>query len=188
MSEINVENIVASATIGRKFDLDEVHSILDGSEYNPEKFRGVIYRVRVNDLRTSVLIFRSGKMVCTGATVVGQIYDTIKYLMGYLEENGLDVLDTPEVNVQNIVATTDMKHTLNLNSVAISLGLERIEYEPEQFPGLVYRMDEPKLVMLFFGSGKVVCTGGKTLDDIEKGIDKVSKELIKTGFLPEENN
>jgi len=89
--------------------------------------------------------------------------------------------------VQNIVATTDLGHPLNLNSVAISLGLERIEYEPEQFPGLVFRMEEPRLVMLFFGSGKVVCTGGKRIEDIHKGIEKISLELIRTGFLPERN-
>ncbi len=187
MAEIKVENVVASATLGESFDLDEVHEILEGSEYDPEKFRGVIYRIRTEDLGTSVLIFRSGKMVCTGATEVDEIYRTVEYLKKILSKHDLAVLDVPIVEVQNIVATTDLGHTLNLNSVAISLGLERIEYEPEQFPGLVFRMSEPKLVMLFFGSGKVVCTGGKTIDDIKEGVDKVSKELIKTGFLPEKN-
>ncbi len=185
MAEIKVENVVASATLGESFDLDEVHRILDGSEYDPEKFRGVIFRIRTEELGTSVLIFRSGKMVCTGATEVPEIYRTVDYLKEILTENGLSVLDVPLVEVQNIVATTDLGHTLNLNSVAISLGLERIEYEPEQFPGLVFRMAEPKLVMLFFGSGKVVCTGGKTIEDIKEGVEKVSLELIKTGFLPE---
>ncbi|MFO8110368.1 MAG: TATA-box-binding protein [Thermoplasmata archaeon] len=187
MAEINVENVVASATLGESFDLDEVHEILETSEYDPEKFRGVIYRVRDRGLKTSVLIFRSGKMVCTGATKVEQIHRTVAYLKEVLSEEDQAVLDEPEVTVQNIVATTDLGHPLNLNSVAISLGLERIEYEPEQFPGLVYRMDEPRLVMLFFGSGKVVCTGGKKIEDIRKGIEKISLELIRTGFLPEKN-
>ncbi len=187
MADINVENVVASATLGKSFDLDEVHEILEGSEYDPEKFRGVIYRVRTPELRTSVLIFRSGKMVCTGATKVDEIYSTVDYLKEILMEHELLVLEKPEVQVQNIVATTDLGHPLNLNSVAISLGLERIEYEPEQFPGLVFRMDDPRLVMLFFGSGKVVCTGGKKIEDIEKGIEKISLELIRTGFLPEDS-
>ncbi|MFW5904296.1 MAG: TATA-box-binding protein [Candidatus Saliniplasma sp.] len=188
MFDIEVQNIVASVTLGKSFDLDEICEILDGAEYEPEKFRGVIFKLRKPGIRTSVLIFGSGKMVCTGAKYEKEIYGTVEYLKGTLEDNGIDVLDEPDIQIQNIVATTDLEGTLNLTSLAISLGLEKTEYEPEQFPGLVYRMNDPKLVMLFFGSGKVVCTGGKNLDDIKKGVEKVHKELIKTGLLYEKNN
>jgi len=185
--KIDVQNIVASVILGNSFDLDEVVELLDGSEYEPEKFRGVIYKLREKEFRTSVLIFGSGKMVCTGAKREEQIYKTVDYLKTILEENNIEVLEQPDIEIQNIVATTDLGDTLNLSSIAISLGLERTEYEPEQFPGLVYRMSDPKLVMLFFGSGKVVCTGGKNIGDIERGINIVYKELTKTGFLLEKN-
>ncbi len=190
MFDIEVQNVVSSATLGESFDLEEVHDTLIGSEYNPEKFRGVIFKLsdNVTGLDTSVLIFGSGKMVCTGALEEEDIEETIDYLKDHLSEEGIDVLDDVKFEVQNIVATTNLDTTLNLSAMAISLGLEKIEYEPEQFPGLVYRMNEPDLVLLFFGSGKVVCTGGKELDDIENGVEKVSKELINTGFLPEKNN
>ncbi|MFO7793086.1 MAG: TATA-box-binding protein [Candidatus Saliniplasma sp.] len=185
MFDIEVQNIVASVTLGEFFDLDEIVSFLDGAEYEPEKFRGVIYKLKDKGIRTSVLIFGSGKMVCTGAKYEDEIYETVDYLKKTLEENDVEVLNEPDIQIQNMVATTDLGDTLNLNSIAISLGLERIEYEPEQFPGLVYRMKKPKLVMLFFGSGKIVCTGGKNIEDIEKGIEKVYEELTKTGFLRE---
>jgi len=179
---------VASVTLGKSFDLDEICRILDGAEYEPEKFRGVIYKIRKPGIRTSVLLFGSGKMVCTGAKVEDEIHGTVEHIKKTLEENNIEVLAKPDVKIQNIVATTDLGGTLNLTSIAISLGLERTEYEPEQFPGLVYRMTNPKLVMLFFGSGKVVCTGGKNIGDIEKGVEKVYEELTKTGFLHEKNN
>lgn len=185
MFDIEIQNIVASVTLGESFDLDEIVELLDGAEYEPEKFRGVIYKLKDKGIRTSVLIFGSGKMVCTGAKYEYEIYDTVDHLVEIFEQNGVKVLKEPDIKVQNMVATTDLGDTLNLNSMAISLGLERIEYEPEQFPGLVYRMRKPKLVMLFFGSGKVVCTGGQNLEDIETGIEKVHEELTKTGFLRE---
>ncbi|MDI6902958.1 MAG: TATA-box-binding protein, partial [Methanocellales archaeon] len=71
----------------------------------------------------------------------------------------------------------------NLNAIAIGLGLENIEYEPEQFPGLVYRIDEPNVVVLVFGSGKLVVTGGKTLYDCEKGVEVVRRQIESLGLL-----
>jgi len=185
MVKINVENMVASASLANSFDLDRVFRALDGSEYDPDKFKGVIFKIRRENLRTSVLLFSSGKIVCTGATVKNDIEKTVKLLKELLTDKDIEVKDDVGLKIQNIVGTTDLGHQLNLNSVAIAFGLEKIEYEPEQFPGLVYRMDEPKLVMLFFGSGKVVCTGGKNTEDMEKGVEKVRKELINTGFLPD---
>ena len=100
-----------------------------------------------------------------------------------LEKAGLPVVKSPTITVQNIVAVYDLKNDLNLNAIAITLGLERVEYEPEQFPGLVYRVADPKVVMLLFGSGKVVCTGAKKVEDIETGVDTLKKELRAAGLL-----
>ncbi len=185
MVKINVENMVASADLGESFDLNEVVNALKGAEYDPDKFKGVIFKIRREDLRTSVLIFSSGKIVCTGATVKEDIEKTIDLLKKLLSDDGLKVNDDVNLKIQNIVGTTDLGHNLNLGSLAIAFGLERIEYEPEQFPGLVYRMDEPKLVLLIFGSGKVVCTGGKDIEQMESGVEKIRKELTNTGFLPD---
>ena len=94
---------------------------------------------------------------------------------------GLD--SEPKITVQNIVASSDLGQKINLSVIAITLGLERVEYEPEQFPGLVYRLDEPKTVILLFSSGKLVCTGAKKPEDGEAAVDKISEELKAAGLL-----
>ncbi|HJK27144.1 MAG TPA: TATA-box-binding protein, partial [Methanocorpusculum sp.] len=58
-----------------------------------------------------------------------------------------------------------------------TLSLEAIEYEPEQFPGLVYRIKDPKIVALLFSSGKIILTGGKNLDDVRRGLDFLEERL-----------
>ena len=88
-----------------------------------------------------------------------------------------------EIVVQNMVATADLGGDLNLNEVAVGLGLENVEYEPEQFPGLVYRLNDPKVALLLFGSGKIVCAGARKTEDISIAVEKLSKELTSLGLL-----
>ncbi|MBO5431976.1 TATA-box-binding protein, partial [Methanocorpusculum sp.] len=66
---------------------------------------------------------------------------------------------------------------INLNRVVAKLSLEAIEYEPEQFPGLVYRIKDPKIVALLFSSGKIILTGGKNLTDVKKGLDVLEASI-----------
>jgi len=94
-----------------------------------------------------------------------------------------DVNLSPEIHVQNIVASADLKTDLNLNAIALGLGLENIEYEPEQFPGLVYRIKVPKVVVLIFSSGKLVVTGGKSPEECEEGVKIVRVQLENLGLL-----
>jgi len=96
---------------------------------------------------------------------------------------GISVIDEPDVKVQNIVASADLGTDLNLNAIAVGLGLENVEYEPEQFPGLVYRLTDPRVVVLIFGSGKMVVTGGKSPEDAQKAVEKISKELKMLGLM-----
>jgi len=95
----------------------------------------------------------------------------------------IPVDDDPEITVQNIVSSADLGVDLNLNAIAIGLGLENIEYEPEQFPGLVYRLDEPEVVALLFGSGKLVVTGGTEPADAEAAVDVITERLADLGLL-----
>ncbi len=179
--DINVENVVASASAGAPLDLPKISMTLEDAEYVPEKFPGLIYRIK--DPKTALLLFSSGKLVCTGAKSVKMAEEVVCRVMGQIRELGIDVLERPEVHIQNIVATTDLKADLNLNSIAITLGLERVEYEPEQFPGLVYRVEKPKVVALLFGSGKIVCTGAKEIPDIDKALSQIVQELTEAGLL-----
>ncbi len=179
--KISIENIVASTTIADKLDLSRIALALDGSEYEPEQFPGLIYRL--HEPKTAVLIFRSGKVNCTGAKDLNAVHQTIDTILTKLRKAGIDVYEKPEIIVQNIVAVYDLGVDLNLTDIAMSLGLENVEYEPEQFPGLVYRVEEPKVVLLLFGSGKVVCTGAKKDEEILEAVNKLKKELEKIGYL-----
>ena len=85
--------------------------------------------------------------------------------------------DEPRVAITNIVCSYDIGKQINLNRVVVTLNLESIEYEPEQFPGLVYRIDEPKIVALIFSSGKIILTGGKNVEDVKRGLDFLEQKL-----------
>ena len=175
-STINVENVVASTKLAEAFDLHKIEAELEGAEYNKEKFPGLVYRVKAP--RAAFLIFTSGKVVCTGSKNIEDVRKVIITLAKRLKSIGFENIDLePEIHIQNIVASADLKSDLNLNAVALGLGLENIEYEPEQFPGLVYRIKVPKVVVLIFSSGKLVITGGKSPEDCVEGTQIVRMQL-----------
>lgn len=178
---IKIENVVASTAIGTTLDLPKITMQLEGADYNKERFPGVVYRTK--DPKTAALIFGSGKIVCTGAKSIADVDNGLKKVFQELRDMGVEVMDKPQITVQNIVASADLGTVLNLNAIAIGLGLENIEYEPEQFPGLVYRISEPKVVMLLFGSGKLVVTGGKKPADADAAVDRIVEELDGLGLL-----
>ena len=178
---IRIENVVASTSLGGELDLQAIALALDGAEYEPEQFPGLIYRLK--EPKTATLLFRSGKVVCTGAKSLEQVKTAIGKVSKQIEAAGIVLKTEPKIEVQNIVASSDLGAKINLNAIAISLGLEKVEYEPEQFPGLVYRLDVPKVVVLLFGSGKLVCTGAKKPEDVGAAVDKITEELKAAGLL-----
>ena len=179
--EVCVQNIVASVVTGESFDLNYISSKLEEAEYSPERFPGLIYKLK--EPKTALLVFTSGKLVCTGAKTVEMVHEAVDKVRKRFEEIGIKMNKDPEIKVQNIVATSDLKNDINLNSIAITLGLENVEYEPEQFPGLVYRIREPKAVALLFTPGKVVCTGTKNVEDIKIALEKIETELLNAGLI-----
>ena len=181
MAVIKIENVVASTSLGAELDLQAIALALDGAEYEPEQFPGLIYRLK--EPKTATLLFRSGKAVCTGGKSLEQVKIAIGKVAKQVEAAGIAVKKDPKIEVQNIVATSDFGSKINLNAIAMTLGLENVEYEPEQFPGLVYRLDSPKVVVLLFGSGKLVCTGARKPEDVEIAVDKITEELKAAGLL-----
>jgi len=178
---IKIENVVASTGIGTEINLKQATLALEGADYDPERFPGLVYRTK--DPKTAALIFRSGKIVCTGAKSIDEVHKGLENVFQSLRNIGIDVKGTPEIKVSNIVASADLHSVLNLNAIALGLGLENIEYEPEQFPGLVYRLSDPKVVVLLFGSGKLVITGGKKPEDAANAVDRIVKELKSVSLL-----
>jgi transcription initiation factor TFIID TATA-box-binding protein len=178
---LNTENVVASTDMGLELDLQTVAMDLAGADYDPDNFPGLVYRM--DDPKCASLIFRSGKVVCTGATSVEDVNRGISAVFDAFEDIGIDIERDNDVTVQNIVTSADLGASLNLNAIAIGLGLEQVEYEPEQFPGLVYRLEDPDVVILLFGSGKMVITGGKEEADAVEAVRVISDELDNLGLL-----
>ncbi|MBX8633187.1 MAG: TATA-box-binding protein [Candidatus Thermoplasmatota archaeon] len=181
MPNIKIENVVASTSLGEELDLQAIALALEGAEYEPEQFPGLIYRLK--EPKTATLLFRSGKVVCTGAKSLEEVKLAISKVSKQIEKAGIIIKIEPKIEVQNIVASSDLGQEINLNAIAISLGLEKVEYEPEQFPGLVYRLDSPKVVVLLFGSGKLVCTGARKPSDVGDAVQKIMIELQGAGLL-----
>lgn len=180
MVEINIQNIVASTAIAKELNLEKIAEALPSAKYNPNKFPGLIYHIEKP--KVAFLLFQSGRIVCTGAKTIEEVHEAIDIICKTLRNAGQSIIE-PEIEIQNIVASADFKTKINLSELSLSLGLENIEYEPEIFPGMVYRLEELNVVFLFFGSGKIVCTGARRREDIEKAIEIVTKELSSRGFL-----
>ncbi|MEK6849662.1 MAG: TATA-box-binding protein [Nanoarchaeota archaeon] len=174
--EIKVVNIVVSAKLGQDIPLEKMAATLSNTEYNPEQFPGLV--IRIKDPKTSALIFSSGNIVCTGARTIQMVNESIKKIIKSLEKINVKIKEFPEIKIQNIVASGSVGMDLNLNVLAMKL--ENTEYEPEQFPGLVYKLvGSHKAPFLLFSNGKVVCTGTKSEDEVHKVLDILIENLKK---------
>jgi transcription initiation factor TFIID TATA-box-binding protein len=174
---IKIENVVASSSLGVNIKLEKLVSSLDNIEYEPEQFPGLVLRLKKP--KAAALIFSSGKIVCTGAKSPKEAKSVVAKIVAKMNKIGIKVPKNYKVRMENIVASAKLDRELNLNNIAFNL--ENTEYEPEQFPGLVFRMDDPRVTFLLFGSGKIICTGGRTIEDVKRAIVKLDKKLRSLG-------
>ncbi len=170
---IRIQNVVAAATLNQRFDLNAIVKGFPGVEYNPKRFPGLVFRLKKP--KTAILIFSTGKMVCTGAKSEKKAKQAVKKVIKELKNSGIIIPGKPEIKVVNIVASANLFGRIELEDCAYSLG--RTMYEPEQFPGLIYRMDQPKVVFLLFSSGKIVCTGATKEGDVYEAVAILHKQL-----------
>ncbi|MBW3004720.1 TATA-box-binding protein [Candidatus Woesearchaeota archaeon] len=175
VKEIKVVNIVVSASLGQDIPLEKMAATLSNTEYNPEQFPGLV--IRIKEPKTSALIFSSGKIVCTGARSMDKVHESIKKIIKSLEKIKVKIKEVPEVKIQNIVAAGSVGMDLNLNMLA--MRLDNTEYEPEQFPGLVYKLPDQRATFLLFSNGKVVCTGTKSEEEVHRVLDILIENLKK---------
>jgi len=177
---VKVENVVVFATLGKDIPLDKISKELVGAEYTPEAFPGVIYRIP--EPKTAALIFSSGKIVCTGARSPELAKIAVEKVVNDMKQLQIDLPTEFHTGVENIVASTqiDAKEKLNLEHIAYNL--ENAEYEPEQFPGLVYRISDPRVAFLLFGTGKIICTGARKIEEIHVALQKFKVSLEALGI------
>ena len=172
---LKIENVVASTKLSDSLDLVSLAAQIPGAEYNKKRFPGVV--LRMQEPKIAALVFGSGKVVLTGAKSIPSLAEGLDALVKLMRDLKVEINDNPTYSIQNIVTSADLGSRINLNKIAMSLTLDKIEYEPEQFPGLVYRLDDPKVVVLLFGSGKLIITGGKVSDDAERAVNKIYQDL-----------
>ncbi len=172
--QIKIENVVASTDIKKIISLDKLLNVLENSEYEPEQFPGLVYRL--DEPRVATLIFRSGKIICVGARSPAMAKLALKKTVRNIKKIGIRFNeDTLKLKIENIVVAVNLGRDLNLDHLAFKL--ENSEYEPEQFPGLVYRIYDPKVAFLLFSSGRVVCAGAKSMDAVRQAVKKLEAQL-----------
>jgi len=176
---INIVNVVASATIDQKLDLNEITRTFPDVEYHPDQFPGLVFRLK--SPKTATLLFRTGKMVCTGSKSEEFARKAVKTVVQKLRKGGIKIKKDATVTIQNIVASINLGGKISLEQAARTLP--RSMYEPEQFPGLIHRMLEPKTVILLFASGKLVCTGGKTEKDVYRAVNNLHNMLEEKNLM-----
>ena len=176
--DYKIENVVATVVmeITEKIVLTKIARKFEDSEYNPERFPGLI--MRITDPKSTFLIFSTGKMVITGLRRADEASSGVKKVVKYIKKAGINV-SNPEITIQNIVASGDLHTYIDLNLAAILM--DNAMYEPEVFPGLIYRMKDPKTVFLIFSTGKIVCTGAKNKESVKEAVLKLNHVVRELG-------
>jgi transcription initiation factor TFIID TATA-box-binding protein len=183
---VKIENIVASATVKHRIELSSVVKAFPDAEYRPGRFPGLVFRLKKP--KTSTLIFSSGKMICTGAASENEARRALRKLVKVLKEGGILIGGKPEMKIVNVVATVNLGGSVDLLELYESeRGMRgKIVYEPEQFPGLIYRMEGPRVVFLIFSSGKLVCTGARREEDVYQAVMELHRKLEQKNLIHHE--
>lgn len=177
--DIHIQNIVASAALNQRISLKTIVEKFPHAEYSPRVFPGLVFRLKKP--KTATLIFETGKMVCTGAKSEKEAIQAVNKVVKELKTHGIQVLNKPAIKIQNIVASGALNGEIDLENVVYKL--KRVMYEPEQFPGAVFRMEEPKVVFLIFSAGKIVCVGAKKEQDVYDAVDKLQAILEERDLI-----
>jgi transcription initiation factor TFIID TATA-box-binding protein len=176
---VEIVNVVASATIDQTLDLNKIQKKFPDVEYHPEQFPGAVFRIK--SPKTATLLFRTGKMVCTGSKSEEMARKAVKTVVEKLRKGGIKIKKDADVTVQNIVSSINLGGKVHLEKAARTVP--RSMYEPEQFPGLIHRMVDPKTVILIFSSGKLVCTGAKTEKDVYRSVNNLHNLLEEKDLM-----
>ena len=178
-ADVSIVNVVASAITKPGFELKAIVVAFPHAVYRPEVFPGLCFRLKKP--KTATLIFTSGRMICTGATSVRQAKRAVHKVVRELKAKGIPVRGRPSIEIQNIVASVNLGGKVDQEKAVYIL--ERCMYEPEQFPGAIYRMADPRVVILIFASGKLVVTGAKTEEQVYEAVERLQGRLEEEGLI-----
>ncbi len=182
--KVAVRNVVASARFNHSIDLAAIVKAFPDVEYRPKVFPGLAFRLKKP--KSCTLIFSTGRMVCAGAKSEKEAGIAVRKVVRELKKEGIIIAGKPEITVQNMVASVDLGEvSIDVEEAVYAthrLG-KRIMYEPDQFPGAIYRMEDPEVVFLIFSTGKLVCVGAKREKDISMAVEKLVTILDENDVL-----
>jgi transcription initiation factor TFIID TATA-box-binding protein len=181
MANITVENIVASAKIADELDIHRIAEKVPGFMYDPTEFLGLT--LKLDKPNVAILLLPNGKVICTGAKKIEDIEYSLKEVVNKIKSIGVKTKTKTNMEIQNIVASFNLEKELNLSIISKALMLENTSYEPDQFPGLVYNMEDLGAILLIFSTGKIVCTGVKNFEDASKAIEIMKEKISSIGAL-----
>ncbi|MWV65661.1 TATA-box-binding protein C [Halorubrum sp. JWXQ-INN 858] len=172
-----IVNVVAAGKLGRELDVQTVAEDINAGvvKLSDETYSNRVVYLRREEGGPMVTLFRSGSYHVTGAKSAEEAEELKDWMVAMLRELGIEA--TATFAIKNVVMTADLGERVNLNALVIGLGLEKTEYEPEQFPGVVYRPPDIESVFLIFGSGKVVITGSPDVKTANEGFEAVTGRL-----------
>lgn len=173
---IRVQNIASTANLGVRLDLKKIALKCRNTEFNPRRFGAVIMRLR--EPRATALIFASGKICVTGVKSTHNATLACKKFHYIIERVGFKPKEFMDFKVQNIVGTADLGFPIRLEGLVYAHSAFA-SYEPELFPGLIYRLVSPRVVFLIFVSGKIVITGAKKESDLSIALSKLYPVLLE---------
>jgi transcription initiation factor TFIID TATA-box-binding protein len=173
--QYTIVNIVASANLNTNIDLYNLAVSIPSVEYEPEQFPGAILKLK--EPKVSMLLFKNGKVICSGASSESQIPLAIYKASKMIHEiqKGVKIQKNADYTVVNLVTTANLK--MNLDLFKTAMESDNVEYEPEQFPGAILRIHDPKLTLLLFKNGKLICAGAKNEELLKKGLRKAAKMI-----------
>jgi len=181
MTSIKIENIVANTQIADALDIQLLSEKIQDSNYNPTEFDGI--SIKYDLPKTAVIVLSNGKLVCTGAKNTEDAESAIKKTVKKLKDIGFEINKNYEIKTENVIVSIDFKMEMHLASIANALILQHPKYQPELFPALIYKIDDLCAVLLLFNSGKLVCTGAKSIDDATSAVNIMKEKLESIGVL-----
>ncbi len=181
MTKIQIENIIAYTQISELLDIKILSEKIIDSSYNPSEFNGL--SIKYDKEKIAVIVLGTGKIFCTGAKEINDAIDKIKKVISQIKKIGLEIKKDYKIKIQNIIATANLNKELNLESIAKNLIIQDVDYQPNVFPGLIYKTDDIHTILIIFNTGKIVCTGAKNIDDATNYIKKIEEKLSSIGAL-----
>ena len=175
MENVTVENIISYSVIADDLDINKIAEKIPGFIYDPTEFLGLT--LKLDKPNVAILLLPNGKVICTGAKKLEDIEYSIKEVANKIKNIGLKINSKTDIEIQNIIVSTDLGKEPNLDLISKKLKPENLTYEPDKFPGLIYQMEEIDALMLIFNSGKIVCTGVKNLEDASKAIEMMKEKI-----------